>query len=196
MSKPKKNWRVKRRHFCHWIRLDSLFQKTRSSPTKNKPFSQEMHLKIQLLSLGSKLPNAKPRCRVSAFHFLWNTYHQWLFDIEVIHISAFSASYSRINPCFTARKRIVVWICHAIRGHQKTTIFTSIVYDVDSPVWRYYDAWTLWEVYCVQDPCGFGLWVTWGGHSLLLSTLVRHIFPWLSSTRFCYPPDNGRLYFR
>ncbi len=40
----------------------------------------------------------------------------------------FSASYSRINPCFTARRRIWVWNCHGTREPRKTTIFTSIVY--------------------------------------------------------------------
>jgi hypothetical protein len=36
---------------------------------KNELFSQEMHLKIQLLSRGLKLSNSKPGCRVSALHF-------------------------------------------------------------------------------------------------------------------------------
>jgi hypothetical protein len=34
------------------------------SPQKNKAFSQEMHLKIQLLSRCLKLSNSKPGCRV------------------------------------------------------------------------------------------------------------------------------------
>jgi hypothetical protein len=48
-------------------------------------------------------------------------------------VSAFSSSFSRINPCFTAGKRIGVWNCHATYGHQKTTIFTTIVYERESP---------------------------------------------------------------
>jgi hypothetical protein len=38
-------------------------------PKENKPFSQEMHLKILLLSRGLKLSNSKPGSRVSALHF-------------------------------------------------------------------------------------------------------------------------------
>jgi hypothetical protein len=37
--------------------------------SKNEPFSQEMHLKIPLSSLGLKLSNPKPGCEVSALHF-------------------------------------------------------------------------------------------------------------------------------
>ncbi len=40
----------------------------------------------------------------------------------------FSASDSRINPCFTAGKPIGVWNRHAIRRHRNTTIFTTAVY--------------------------------------------------------------------
>jgi hypothetical protein len=38
--------------------------------------------------------------------YLWYIYHQWLPDIELNQISAFSASYSRIDPSFTAGKQI------------------------------------------------------------------------------------------
>ncbi len=38
-------------------------------PQKNEPFSQEMHLKIPLLSRGLKVSNSNPGCRVSALHF-------------------------------------------------------------------------------------------------------------------------------
>jgi hypothetical protein len=34
--------------------LSPSFRKPRSSPQKNEPFNQEMHLKIQLLSRGMK----------------------------------------------------------------------------------------------------------------------------------------------
>jgi hypothetical protein len=40
------------------------------------------------------------------FTSLWNRYHQWLSDISLNQISAFSASVSRISPCFTAGKHI------------------------------------------------------------------------------------------
>jgi hypothetical protein len=40
----------------------------------------------------------------------------------------FSASYSKINPCFTAGKRIGVWNCHATGGQRKTIIFASSAY--------------------------------------------------------------------
>ncbi len=43
-------------------------------------------------------------------------------------ISAFSASYSRINFCFIPGKQVVVWNCHATHGKWKTTIFISIDY--------------------------------------------------------------------
>jgi hypothetical protein len=52
-----------------------FFRKPRSSPQKNELFSQEMHLKIPLLSRGLKLSNSKPGCRVSALHFLLLKFH-------------------------------------------------------------------------------------------------------------------------
>ncbi len=63
------------------------------------------------------------------FISLWNRYNQWLSDIKLNQISAFSASYFRINPCFTTGKQIGVWNCHATHRHRKTTILTSIVYE-------------------------------------------------------------------
>jgi hypothetical protein len=39
----------------------------------------------------------------------------------------FFSFFSRINPRFTAGKRIGAWNRHATHGHKKTTIFTSIV---------------------------------------------------------------------
>jgi hypothetical protein len=66
---------------------------------------------------------------VSAFHFFCevdasNGFVTWSSFKKVL----FSSSYSMINPDFTARKRMGVWSCHETRVHQKTTIFTSIVY--------------------------------------------------------------------
>ncbi len=45
------------------------FRKYDHHPKKKKRFSQEMHLKIRLLSPGLKLSNSKPGFRVSAPHF-------------------------------------------------------------------------------------------------------------------------------
>jgi hypothetical protein len=54
----KKYWLVKRQNWYHLIGHDSLFQKTLSNtPKKNKPSSQEMHLKIQRLGRGLILSN-------------------------------------------------------------------------------------------------------------------------------------------
>jgi hypothetical protein len=50
----------------------------------------------------------------------YDIFHQWLSDIELNQMSAFSASYSKINPRFTTGKRIGVWNCHATRGHRQT----------------------------------------------------------------------------
>jgi hypothetical protein len=61
------------------------------------------------------------------FTFLWNRYHEWLADIELMQISAFLALYSKINPCFTARKQSGVdetW--QSTRGHLISTIVASI----------------------------------------------------------------------
>jgi hypothetical protein len=49
--------------------------------------------------------------------------------MELNYISAFSASYSKINPCFADRKRIGVWNCHANCEHLETTIFASVFYE-------------------------------------------------------------------
>ncbi len=49
-----------------WLPLSKYLE---SSPSKNEPFSQEMHLKILLTSRGLKLSKSKPGCRVSALQF-------------------------------------------------------------------------------------------------------------------------------
>jgi hypothetical protein len=54
-----------------WV-LTPSFRKPLSSSPNNKPFSQEMHLKIPLSSQGLKLSNSKPGCRVSTLHFFVN----------------------------------------------------------------------------------------------------------------------------
>jgi hypothetical protein len=97
--------------FLLFIHLDSFFRKPRPSPPNNEPFIQEMHLKMPVLSRGLKLSNSKPGCRVSALHFLGeiDTTNDFLTSSS-IRWAFFSASYFRINPCFTAEKRIGVWI--------------------------------------------------------------------------------------
>jgi hypothetical protein len=57
------------------------------------------------------------------FSSLWNRCHQWHSDIELNQISPFSASYSRINTCFTSGKWIGVWNCCASRA--KLIFFTQ-----------------------------------------------------------------------
>jgi hypothetical protein len=83
-----------------------------------------MHLKKPLLSqLGVlKWSNSKPGCRVSALHF------NGFLTSSSLRKVLFSASYSWINPRFTARKQFGVWNSHANRRHRKTTIFTPVVY--------------------------------------------------------------------
>jgi hypothetical protein len=65
--------RVEKRHWCHQIGLDYLFQNTPSiNPLNNDPSSHGMHLKMQLLSRGLKLSYPDPSCRVPALHFFAN----------------------------------------------------------------------------------------------------------------------------
>ncbi len=45
-----------------------------------------------------------------------------------------SASYSKSNPHFTARKRARIWTRHNTFGHRITTIFTYIVHGEKHPV--------------------------------------------------------------
>ncbi len=115
--------------FVFWVIIDLL----NSWSTNNEPFSQDMDLKMPLSSQGLKMSNSKPSCSVSTRHYLWKRYHLQLPDIGLDQISAFSASFSWINSCFTAGKRMWVWSCHATCGRCWTTIFTSIVYDPAIP---------------------------------------------------------------
>ncbi len=88
-----------------------------------------MHLKIQLLSRGLKLSNFKPGCRVSGLHFSVKEIPPMAFWHRARSDKCFfSASYSKINPSFTAGGQIGVRNCHATRGHRITTIFTYIAY--------------------------------------------------------------------
>jgi hypothetical protein len=51
--------------------LAPFFRKPQTSPKKEELFSQRMHLKIPVLSLGLRLSNPKAGCRVAAVHFLF-----------------------------------------------------------------------------------------------------------------------------
>jgi hypothetical protein len=70
--KTGKKWRVKSLYLCHEICLDSLFQLFQKTPVntkKNELVSQEMLLKISLLSRALELSDFEPDCRISAFNY-------------------------------------------------------------------------------------------------------------------------------
>jgi hypothetical protein len=52
-----------------WDVLTSSFREAQSSTPKNDPSNQEIHLKIPLLTQGSKLSSSNPSCEVSTLHF-------------------------------------------------------------------------------------------------------------------------------
>jgi hypothetical protein len=55
-----KSFRIKRRHWCHLIGFDSLFQKNPGIyPARNEQLSHEMNLKIQHIRVGLKLTKPK-----------------------------------------------------------------------------------------------------------------------------------------
>jgi hypothetical protein len=92
-----------------------------------------MHLGANFNMDILKLSNSEPGCSISALCFcvkktpplaLW---HQ---DISDTYIFCFY--YSRVNACPRAGKRVGIGDCHASRAHQKTIIFTSIVYAFDN----------------------------------------------------------------
>ncbi len=115
--------------WCHLIGLDSLFQKTSIiTPQKTNRSARRCVWRYCFKAGVWNCQILNQVVESQLFTSLWNRYHQWLFDIELIQVSAFSASYSSINSCFTAGKRIGVWKCHATFGRWKTTIFPSIVY--------------------------------------------------------------------
>ncbi len=61
------NWRVTRRHWCHLIRLESVFRNPQSSSPKDEPFNQQKYLKIFLPSVGLKMSNFTPACEPQLF---------------------------------------------------------------------------------------------------------------------------------
>ncbi len=105
-----------------------------------------MHLKIpRSIRRGLEISNSKPGCRVSALHFFVTYISPMSFGIELNHISAF---FKLIYSGLTLTKlvenywRTRVWKCHKTRGHQKTTIFTSVVYGLSySKLWRRITQW-------------------------------------------------------
>ncbi len=71
-----------------WLPISENHQ---SSPPKNNPCSQEMHLKILRFSWGLKLSNSKPGCEVSALHFFVNqmppmAFWQSSFWLVLLHV--------------------------------------------------------------------------------------------------------------
>jgi hypothetical protein len=70
-----------------------------------------MDMKIPLLSWGLKLSNLKPgcdTCEVSALHFFVKQIPPMDFLHGVPSDKPFFSFLSKINPCFTAEKRIGV----------------------------------------------------------------------------------------
>jgi hypothetical protein len=63
---------------------------------------------------------------------LWNKDNQLLSDMELIRMQAFFSFFlSQNQPSLNCwQGNIGVWNCHAPCGHRKSTIFTSIVYDL------------------------------------------------------------------
>jgi hypothetical protein len=129
MWRQRKSWRAERENCWHKLGLDSLFHETPIiAPQKT---NRSVMRCIWTCCFQAGVWNGQNLSQVvesQLFTSLWNGYHQWLSDIELNQMSDFSASCSTINPRFTAGKRIGVWICRSTWVHQKTTIFTSIVY--------------------------------------------------------------------
>ncbi len=61
----------------------------RPSPKKNELFSQDMHSKLPTLDRVETCQFLKHDVEPRVFTFMWNRYHQWLVDTELIQISAF-----------------------------------------------------------------------------------------------------------
>jgi hypothetical protein len=126
--KTKRCRRVKRRHWCQLIGLDSLCQKTSIITKKRTVLPWDA---FEDIAFKPRVWNGQIINQVVASQLLsslWNMYHRWRSDIELNQISVFSASYSRIKPGFTCGKRICVSNRHASYGHKKATFLKSIVY--------------------------------------------------------------------
>ncbi len=146
MWRQNKTWRVKSRHWCHEKRLDSLFQKTPIiTPKKNEPFSQEMHMKIPLLSRGLKLMSSKAGCKVSALHFSVKLIPQMAFWHRANSDGCFFIFLSQDEPVFHRWK--------ANRGLKLSRILRTTendhlhIYSLISMVWRWlFQRWVLFLV--------------------------------------------------
>ncbi len=169
--------------------LTSSFRKPRSSPLKRRTVQRAGA--FEDAAFGPGVWNCQILNQVvesQLFTFLWNRYHQWLSDIELIQISAFSASYSRISPRFTAGEQTGVWDCHETRGHQITTVFRFIVYGA-----IYTAFFSFWQSQTIfNDPYSqvyiFGHWldylVSWMGFHKGMSETFHKTLRWRhTSTR-------------
>jgi hypothetical protein len=119
--------RVKGRHWCHSIDLDSIFPKTKIIPPKKTNRSDRRCIwryDFQVRVWNCQILNHVVESQL--FTSWWKRYQKWLSDVELIQISVFSTSYSWINPCLTAGKRTGVWNCHATCGHRKKNIHLHI----------------------------------------------------------------------
>ncbi len=125
-----KRWRVRRRHWSHWICLDSLLQKTPIITPKKRTLQPGDAFEDTALKLGFKIvefwnqlveSRSSLLCKIDSTNdLLTSCSFRWRPS---------SASYSTINLCSTAGKRIEDWDCDATYGHRNTTLFTAIVYD-------------------------------------------------------------------
>jgi hypothetical protein len=135
MWRRKKSWRVKKRHWCHWIGLDFLIQKTPMFTPKKTNRSvrtciQSYPHKTGVGTWQFLKHDAEPR----VFTFLWNRYHQWLADVELIQISTFCGFLFQDEPVFHCWK--------AKRGWDLT--LNSLTRKID-----YRRIYSLWLRFCV-----------------------------------------------
>jgi hypothetical protein len=111
MWRQNKSWRVTRRRTL--MSLDSSGLPISENPDHHthEPFIQQTHLKIPLLSWVFQLSNCKPGCKgwiLSLFCEIDTT--NGLLTPSSVRKVLFSASYPRIDPCFTAGKWTVGYI--------------------------------------------------------------------------------------
>jgi hypothetical protein len=126
-----KSWPVKRQHWCHWIGLDFLIQKTPIvTPQKMNRSARTCIQSYPLLTRVGTWQFLKHDAEPRVFTFLWNRYHQWLADIELIQISTYF--FWLLIPKWTCvsllESKAGVGTWHSTRGHAKSTIVASIVY--------------------------------------------------------------------
>ncbi len=98
-----------------------------------------MHLKMPLSSRVCNCQILNKVVESQLFTSLSNRYQQWLSGSDLIQMSAFSASYSRINPCFTAGRRIRASNLSRPRNKDNEDIFASVLKKLHVPgcrAWR------------------------------------------------------------